>query len=163
MVGASMRRLLIVAALVLAAAAPAVAAPGALDPTFGNGGLAALGSGSQVFGEAMAIADDGKILVAGSAGNEMAVARFLPDGAPDPTFDDDGFAFIDPSPGVDAAYDIAALRNGRSVVVGLGQAGATANDTAIVLLDDHGHPDPAFNGSGKRVIDTSMSAHGDEA
>jgi uncharacterized delta-60 repeat protein len=71
---------------------------GTLDPTFGNSGLVHtggwLGRGSAA--EAVAIQDNGKIVVGGSAatcgGDDtvLALARYRPDGTLDPTFDGDG-------------------------------------------------------------------------
>jgi hypothetical protein len=66
----------------LLASSPALAAPGDLDPTFGNQGDVDLDSGP--FGIAVGVvADpDGRLVVAGSvAPSTLAVVRFLEDGA----------------------------------------------------------------------------------
>ena len=69
----------------------AKAAPGDLDPTFGSGGVAV--SDFSVpedarfdSATAMVLQDDGKILVAGSSDNAMALARSSAEGSPDATF-----------------------------------------------------------------------------
>ncbi|WP_437907117.1 hypothetical protein WME95_04215 [Sorangium sp. So ce327] len=68
-------------------------ADGRLDPTFGEDGfaLAGLAGGDAVD---MALQPDGRIVVAGNVGpreaNQPTLARFLPDGALDPTFGDKG-------------------------------------------------------------------------
>ena len=54
--------------------------------TFPSGGGAAT---------ALALMPDGRIVVAGDANGSVAVARYLPDGQPDPTFDFDGL-LVDP-------------------------------------------------------------------
>jgi uncharacterized delta-60 repeat protein len=69
---------------------------GTLDNSFGANGIVLWEiSGSHIGGEAVAIQPDGKIVVAGSWGNvqygsQPALARFLPDGQPDPTFKSSG-------------------------------------------------------------------------
>lgn len=64
---------------------------GSLDPSFGDEGVvstAVTADGSAV--EAVSVQADGKIVVAGSFGQSLdegfVLARYLPDGTPDPTF-----------------------------------------------------------------------------
>src|SRR5437763_12174475 len=94
-----MRRCLVLALVVLAGAllthAPAaLAAPGDLDPTFGSGGevVTPLDQGG-VFDD-VAFQPDGKVIAVGYAGisgpHEFLVARYLPDGALDPSFGSGG-------------------------------------------------------------------------
>jgi uncharacterized delta-60 repeat protein len=65
---------------------------GALDRSFGTGGRVTtpvrLSSGQLVRARAneLAIAPDGSIVVVGSAGRALLVARYRPNGRPDPTF-----------------------------------------------------------------------------
>ena len=62
------------------------------DATFSGDGIATtdFGVGDSQYASAVAVQRDGRILVAGSAGDEFALARFNPDGSPDATFDRDG-------------------------------------------------------------------------
>lgn len=69
---------------------------GQLDPSFGGDGIVAIDFGSTAEeGHAVALQPDGKLVVAGSAGSDMAVARLLPDGSLDPSFDLDGRRTVD--------------------------------------------------------------------
>jgi uncharacterized delta-60 repeat protein len=70
---------------------------GALDPTFGSAGVVTT-SFSELGSEgaaALAVQADGRLVVAGYAGpyggdSDFAVARYLPEGAPDPAFGVEG-------------------------------------------------------------------------
>ena len=92
-------------------------AAGALDASFADGGVAdaLLPAGT---GRANAVAVDrrGRILVAGQAGDEMAVARLAAGGGLDPAFGTAGVTLLDPGAGVDAARAIALDGAGRIVV-----------------------------------------------
>ena len=67
---------------------------GTLDASFGSGGKVTLAAGRAAF--SVALQPDGKIVVAGDslaapgAATGFALARFDPDGTPDPSFDGDG-------------------------------------------------------------------------
>jgi uncharacterized delta-60 repeat protein len=95
------RRLLVTAALVasvtvVAAAAPAYAASGDLDSTFGNGGKvkSSFTSGWDS-ANGVAIQSDGKILAAGQVdGVTFAVARYLPGGTLDAGFGTGGLKTV---------------------------------------------------------------------
>lgn len=98
------RRALAVAVLVLMLAAPAVArsAPGDLDPSFGIDGKVTTRVVTEPHAgltahdaRAALMLPDGRVLVVGSAhtgdpGWSVVMARFLPDGAADPSFGVDG-------------------------------------------------------------------------
>lgn len=107
------------ASLLTCAATPAFSAhPGDLDASFGPGGYLTsdfFGTDEQVF--AVASMRDGRIVAAGkvtganvtgNGGSEnMAIARYLPDGALDPGFGSAGLVHLD----VDSASDeVRALR-----------------------------------------------------
>jgi len=71
---------------------------GSLDPTFGVGGIAIADFGFRPAGAlGLVVQSDGKLVVAGTAQTgvgiatrDVAVARLLPEGGPDPSFDGDG-------------------------------------------------------------------------
>ena len=67
---------------------------GALDPSFGDDGLATVGLAANPNAGAFAMAtlQDGDILLGGYAHHELALARLLPDGSPDPGFGEDGLS-----------------------------------------------------------------------
>ncbi len=137
-------------ALVLAASASA--AEGALDPTFGSAGSVttslASGNNSSV-GNAMAIDAQGRIVTVGLAArgdNDFAIARYLPDGTPDPTFSGDGLVTYDILAGdFDSAQAVAIDLQGRIVVAGFTDGGGTGGDWAVVRLLNDGSVDPTFS------------------
>jgi uncharacterized delta-60 repeat protein len=65
---------------------------GALDTTFGNGGVATIPGQSNGNVEAIARQSDGKLVAGGTDGTngQMLIARFTVNGQLDPTFDGDG-------------------------------------------------------------------------
>jgi uncharacterized delta-60 repeat protein len=96
---------------------------GALDPTFGTGGRVTTDFGSyRDKGNAIAIAGDGKIVVAGltNADNEdFALARYNPDGSPDDSFGTGGKVITAFSFGsMDEAYGVAIQPDGKIVAAG---------------------------------------------
>ena len=62
---------------------------GSLDPAFGEGGRLVSDLRGRD-GVAAAVQLDGKIVVAGSSGPHLALARYLPDGSLDPSFGEGG-------------------------------------------------------------------------
>src|SRR6266446_6333138 len=116
-------------ALLFFGATTIVAAPGDLDPTFGNGGIAlAYSSGYQLYSAyAMAIQPDGKIVVVGegvgpSHGGlwESAVVRFNPDGSLDTSLGGTGIVI---NPVGRGFYSLAIQSDGKIVVVSSVAAG----------------------------------------
>src|SRR5438105_1804316 len=71
-------------------------ADGRLDPAFGTGGLAAGDfvaeglTGGDAQARALAVTSDGRVLAAGRAHGDWALARYRPDGGADPSFNDSG-------------------------------------------------------------------------
>jgi uncharacterized delta-60 repeat protein len=105
----------IVAALVTLPLAGA--ASGDLDGTFGRDGtvLTDFGATDQAF--ALAVQRDAKILAAGSTAGNVALARYLSNGALDRSFGRDGLVVTDLR-GDDYAAHAAVQRDGKSVVAG---------------------------------------------
>jgi uncharacterized delta-60 repeat protein/uncharacterized repeat protein (TIGR02543 family) len=143
-----------------------LSANGTLDTSFGTGGkvVTPIGGGND-FGRAVAIQSDGKIVVAGtvySTINEsnVAVARYTAAGALDSTFNGGGIRSIPFAAGVDDARALAIKADGRIVVSGSGQNGAT-KDVIVAQLTSAGALDATFNATGK--VTTSFSSGDDEA
>jgi uncharacterized delta-60 repeat protein len=63
---------------------------GALDDSFGTKGVVLTDFGLASEARAVALQDDGKVVAAGSAGRQMAVARYTADGKADTTFNASG-------------------------------------------------------------------------
>jgi uncharacterized delta-60 repeat protein len=129
---------------------------GTLDSSFGSGGIVAdaLPARSARI-EAIALAADGGIVAAGmrNAATEQSdpqglkiqftVARFLPDGSPDPGFGTGGFRSIDPGFGGSYATAVRVLADGRILA-----AGGAGEQFALVRLTTAGALDPTFGSGG---------------
>src|SRR5262245_34015152 len=89
---------------------------GDLDPTFGDDGFVTTDFGRRYDeGLALALQDDGRIVAAGSSTGQASIARYLPDGTLDGSFDGDGRVRI--RMGTDVrARDLAIQPNGKILV-----------------------------------------------
>ena len=140
-------------------------ADGAVDTAFGKGGTAVADFGYDDTGTSVALQGDGKIVVAGAAGNganqDFGIARFNADGTldsglvgdatPGDSFGTGGLATTPFGTGNDAANGMALQSNGGIVVVGETMAG-TIKHIAIARYSTSGILDPGFGTSGKRDI-----------
>jgi uncharacterized delta-60 repeat protein len=89
---------------------------GDLDTSFGDKGRVTTDfDGLFDEGSALALQGDGKIVAAGSSTGHASIARYLPDGSLDPSFDHDGQLVLDLGYDV-RARDLAIQRNGKIVV-----------------------------------------------
>jgi uncharacterized delta-60 repeat protein len=139
---------------------------GTLDPSFGTGGIVV----TDFFGgddQAMAIAlqDDGSILVAGSAvrpgtHSDFAVARYTPHGALDTCFGDGGKVTTDFFVNTDFVHAIAVQEDGAIVVAGGGFNWNTRYDLAVARYTPDGALDPSFAEGGTFVLDTFGESNG---
>jgi len=118
---------------------------GVVDPSFGVRRLD--NAGSVDYAAAVAVQPDGKIVVVGftSKNSDGAVWRLLPSGAPDLSFDGDGFANVD-SAAIEQLYDVAITGDGKIVVAGSTSAGG--GQAAVYRLTSTGQPDNTFAGDG---------------
>jgi len=66
---------------------------GSLDATFGEAGVVQISGASRITGTAVVLDPDGRIVVAGSRGSLLLVARLLDDGTLDADFGDAGLVF----------------------------------------------------------------------
>jgi uncharacterized delta-60 repeat protein len=137
--------------------------PGAVDTSFAGGGRAVMEAGrADDYGYAVAVQADGKILVAGTSGEnggDFALFRLDRDGLPDASFGDAGLVTVDVGSG-DVAYAVAAQADGRILVAGVTN-GATGRDFALLRFDTDGSPDEGFGTDG--VVTTSFTADSDAA
>lgn len=125
----------------------ALTAQGALDPGFGQGGVARAGvNGSD--GRAV-LQLDGSLVLAGNTGTEIAtnpesdfrwkVARLTPAGAPDLGFGDAGVATVPVGAGSGSGVGVTAT--GRLLTLG-----RSAGRTLVTALTPTGATDPAYGG-----------------
>jgi uncharacterized delta-60 repeat protein len=176
---ATVGRLMLAFALCLAA--PAQAAPLVPDPSFSGDGRATIHlAGHDLIAFAVAIAPDGKIVVAGEALSKadhgrpaVAVARLLSNGAPDATFGGDGLVVTqaatlalsasDPRSG---ATGVVVLPDRRIVIGGYARSRVGASDRAGFLLaryTESGALDHSFGeGDGIAVAPFDDNAFGND-
>lgn len=150
---------LVLALCLLAPSAPARAAEGDLDPTFGSGGV----TFTDFFeladaGTDMVLLPDGRIVEVGLGFDlathfDFAVARYSADGQTDPAQPGGDRVLIDFADAgesrTDEAWGVARQADGKLVVAGLTAYG-TNSDFALVRLDGDLRLDPGF-GDGGRV------------
>ena len=131
---------------------------GILDPSFGNGGIVVpnFDANSKSI-TALATDSDGRILAVGhtdvGTDYELAVARFLPDGGADTSFDSDGFLQLDIRTD-DFAYGIHPLPDGTILITGetyVTNPGPAEDDTFAVKLDASGMLDNNFGIGGVAI------------
>jgi uncharacterized delta-60 repeat protein len=125
------------------------AAPGDLDPSFGQAGRVGIVSAGAEHASAVAVQADGRIVVAGGD----VVYRLNRNGSLDPTFNDNGRVGID-SGGGESARALALQPDGKILVAGYESAN---NDTNVLIhrLNPNGSFDPMFGAGGLRRIVTS--------
>jgi uncharacterized delta-60 repeat protein len=122
-------------------------ATGALDTTFGTGGIAGIDFGGDDFGEAMARQADGRILVVGrSTAAGAVVARLRATGVLDPDFGGDGRVTL---PG-GGSLSAVLVQPDRNIVVA-GNASGSATMTVTRLKPD-GSLDTTFGGGGTTKV-----------
>ena len=148
----------VLAALMIAGSGLAVttttayATDGILDTTFGTGGkVTSSVTGSSVdVGNAMAIASDGSIFVAGSTGTSLdfVIAKYTSSGQLDTSFGTTGFSVVDIGSAYDSASSITVLPSNSILIGGTTGSGSSENFALIKLLSN-GTLDTSFGTSGK--------------
>lgn len=122
---------------------------GHLDAGFATGGI--LVTRIPCIAYAVAVQPDGKIVLAGSADsgarNDIAVARFLPDGSADRGFGHAGTVLTDVrgAGGNDVARGLALQPDGRILVAGGTDAGG-GSEFVVLRYRPDGRLDPSFGG-----------------
>lgn len=133
-------------------------ANGTLDTTFDGDGivLTPVLAATDVARD-LALQSDGKIVLAGYAGNgsndDFAIVRYNPDGSLDTTFDTDGKVTTAVGTGADQANSIAITSGGLIVAAGSASNGLNL-DFALVRYTSSGSLDTTFDTDGK--VTTAM-------
>ena len=135
--------------------APALAAPGDLDPTFGGDGRVITRIRHETMANAVAIQPDGRIVVAGwtrprVGPRVLAVARYLTDGSLDPTFGEDGIQQT--AVGGDFAEVTALALDGMDRIIVAGPTDEPAKTWSVVRYDRNGTLDPSFGTDGRVTV-----------
>jgi uncharacterized delta-60 repeat protein len=145
-----------VAAAVCLLGVPVQAAPGDLDPSFGEGGKVTtdVGPGSEM-AAAIAIQADGKIVVAGRGGpfSDFVLARYNTDGNLDPSFGIGGQVTTDFGGNNDAASGVAIQADGKIVAAGSAAPESSCCQFALARYNTDGSLDPSFGTGGQVTTD----------
>lgn len=122
---------------------------GSLDTSFDADGKVTtdFSAGSSDIGRDVAIQTDGKIVIAGGALGDFALARYNADGSLDTSFDGDGKLMTDFG-GTGDAHAVAVQSDGKIVA-----AGGGPGDFALVRYNADGSLDTTFDGDGKATTD----------
>jgi uncharacterized delta-60 repeat protein len=135
---------------------------GTLDPTFGTNGIVTTDLGTPQDGaNGVLIQPDGKIIAGGTAredfpiGANFALARYLPNGALDPSFGSGGKVITDFSGRSDIIRGIALQTDGRIVAAGA-SALDFSFDFALAQYLANGALDSSFGAGGKVITDITI-------
>ena len=139
---------------------------GTLDDTFGSGGRITTSIGTTDKGQAVAIQDDGRIVVAGySYGGDtydFAVVRYDTNGVLDDTFNSDGKVTTDFSSDRDYGMGVAIQPDNKIIVVG-GAKNGTENKLGVVRYNNNGSLDANFGTNGKVLTSVGGAFSGNSA
>jgi uncharacterized delta-60 repeat protein len=131
---------------------------GAVDTSFAGGVVRQAVDIGEDYGKAVAVQDDGKVIVAGSSatatGTWVSLVRFQRDGSLDTGFGNGGKVITQVGPqGNDTAAAIAVQPDGKIVVAGSSDQGATRLDFAVLRYNADGTLDSSFGNGGKVTAD----------
>ncbi len=133
---------------------------GSLDASFDQDGKRIDNVGDRGgTGEAVALQEDGKIVVAGTSSNGFAVFRSNPDGSADTTFSGDG-KVTTVIESFDYGKAVAVQADNKIVVAGLSYSSVTSTySIAVARYDANGALDLSFNGTG--IVTTILDFYSD--
>jgi uncharacterized delta-60 repeat protein len=132
---------------------------GTLDRSFGTGGKVTTDFGSDDVGHALVVQADGKLVVAGTAGGNFALARYRSNGKLDPSFGPGGKVTTDFG-GNDEGLALAVQADGKLVAAGYALT-ETSRDFALARYQPNGTLDAGFGTGGK--VTTDFTGFVDEA
>lgn len=129
---------------------------GSLDTTFdGDGKLILDYGGTQDYVNDVKVQSDGSIVVTGSVGNALAVARFNPDGSPDSTFGTNGLVTTAVQASAHGS-EVVVQPNGGIVVAGTVNNGNgnqfTNRDFVVVRYNGISNTAPIANAGGPYTV-----------
>ncbi len=134
---------------------------GSPDPAFGGGdGVAEPPAAPGFWARELTLQPDGKIVIAGYSADDYAVARLMPDGSLDPSFDGDsgngnGIVNTPMTPSFDNPTGVAVDAQGRIVVAGM----TGADDVGVARYLPDGKLDKSLAGDGTLIDMTPTAEH----
>ncbi len=150
----------------MAACSPAFAQAGTLDPTFGKHGIAQtnFGSGNAFAFSEAALAPNGDIVVSGdliSSGELGAVVRYLPSGAIDSSFGNNGVLTLPPPSqflsGTSFTAGVTIQTDGKMLVLfGAFNRSGTASEFVLLRRNTNGQPDTTFGNGGQASLNVPL-------
>lgn len=132
-----------------------VNADGTSDTSFGGGRI--LNPYCYLY-QSVKVQPDGKIIAAGTFDGENALARYLPDGTLDTSFDDDGLIYTEDSGNSSSIEDMVLQPDGKIVVVSYFPS-TPAEDYRLTRYTADGYPDTTFDGDGSIQVNVNNSDH----
>ncbi|MCA9948031.1 MAG: hypothetical protein KDE48_00150 [Anaerolineales bacterium] len=140
------------AEMMAATAVTPTTSAGTLDPTFNGDGTVTTDFGNNEIGFAVAIQDDGKIIVSGESGfSSFALARYTNSGNLDSSFSSDGKIS---GSNLNHAYAVGIQADDKIVI-----AGDKNLDFAVGRYDTGGMPDSTFGSGGFVTTDMGSFDH----
>lgn len=127
---------------------------GSLDAQFGDAGLASVPAGSDTQVNAVAVDDNGRIILTGSIDSQFMVAALLPGGSLDASFGSGGF-FIDDffgSNSYSSGDDVIVRDDGRIAAAGVAEDRPDFH-MAIVSITPSGDADNSFSADGVQTVE----------
>ncbi len=141
--------------LVLFLSADSRAAPGDLDPTFGNGGKVITDFGSGESANAIVLQPDGKLIVAGGTNaltGDFLIVRYNGNGSLDTSFGNGGRVSTDFG-AVDRAAAVVLQPDGKIVAAGnSSSSGFSFRDLVLARYNADGSLDSTFGNGGKVTV-----------
>jgi uncharacterized delta-60 repeat protein len=130
------------------------AADGSLDSSFGIGGKISTDFSQTVdVVNDMAVQPDGKIVVAGRAGINFALARYNANGSLDTSFGTGGKVVTTFNSNFNQANAVAILSDGKIIAAGYTQDSSGFYDLALARYNSDGSLDTTFDFDGKVITD----------
>jgi uncharacterized delta-60 repeat protein len=138
------------------------------DISFDGDGVAeiAIEFGGDNLSRAMALQNDGKIVIVGGCRsgmgatyNDFAVMRLNSDGSVDNTFGTSGKVITPVSSRQNEAYTVAIQKDGKIILGGVANGSSYSNQYALVRYRTDGTLDPTFDGDGI-VVTTAAALNG---
>lgn len=134
---------------------------GSRDSSFGSGGIVVTDLDERDTGLEIVVLPDGRMVVVGQSSGPpshvfaVAMARYLPDGSLDPSFDGDGLVVFPGGPTYSTAFSAVLLPDGDLLAIG-----SVETDFAVMRFNDDGSLDGTFGFGGVATTDLGGSEIG---